>query len=162
MTKISGTAQPGHPIPIEGPESTDFIRVNYGLGIRRPVVVMGDVTSYTVKSTQTGSLFTYGGNSCGGITITLPTPAPGLWYEFAATGVINSAATIVTCASTDAFIVAGTSAGVGTIQPQATTAEFTKGGLYLEFFGMSTSRYLVRQVAGSATAASTESFKGAS
>jgi hypothetical protein len=137
------------------------VLLDYQLGLRRRVVSISTATAYTVGATQTGTVFTYGGAGSG-ITITLCAPEPGLWFEFAATGAIASAATIFTCGTADAFIVAGTSGGVATLTPGATTCEFTLGGLYVEILGVSTSQYLFRKWKGGATVASTNFFDGAS
>lgn len=153
--------QAGNAVPLVLANTSDSVLLDYQFGFRRPVVSISTATAYTVGATQTGTVFTYGGAGSG-ITITLCAPQPGLWFEFAATGAIASAATIFTCATTDAFIVAGTSAGVGTVQAGATSCEFALGGLYLEFIGVSTSRYLLRQWQGGATVASTNFLNGAS
>lgn len=161
MANLDLSGQAGNALPKTLANSSDSVLLDYQLGLRRRVVSISTATAYTVAATQTGTVFTYGGAGSG-ITITLCAPQPGLWFEFAATGAIASAATIFTCATTDAFIVAGTSAGVGSLAAGATTCEFTMGGLYAEILGVSTSRYLFRQWKGGATAASTNFFDGAS
>lgn len=163
MGKIM-SGQAGNTFPIVA-DSTDTMLLDYQVGIKRPVVAIDSLT-YTVKSTQTGTQFTYGGQSCG-VTITLCKPEPGLWFEFAATGAIATAVTTFTCASTDAFVHCGkngTSGGVGSLSAGATTSEFTaaEGGLYLEFVGLSTTRYLAKQWSAGASVASTAAFVGAS
>jgi hypothetical protein len=162
MTILKESGQPGNTLPI-ATSYTDTLLIDYALGFRRPVVAIG-TTSYTVTSSQTGTFFTYGGigSAC---SVVLPAPEPGLWFEFAATGAIVSSNTKFTCATTDAFIHCGrtgTSAGVGTIAAGATSQEFAAAGLYLEFVGLTTARYLVKQWAGGASVASTAAMEGAS
>lgn len=162
MGKIM-SGQAGNTFPAVA-DSTDTMLLDYQVGIKRPVVAI-DATTYKVKSSQTGTFFTYGGQAAG-LAITIPAPEPGLWFEFAATGAIATAVSTFVCATTDAFIhagPAGTSGGVGKLNASATTSEFSvaEGGLYLEFVGLSTSRYLVKQWSAGSSVASTAAFVGA-
>lgn len=153
MTKIHEKLRgfPGNQLAIDG--STDTEALEYYVGIRRPVKAIAS-TGYLVTPEESGTQFTYGGVGSA-VTITLCPPQPGLWYEFAATGAIVSSGTTFNCASTDAFVQAGSSNGVGSVKVSATTVEFTKGGLYVEFVGLSTSRYLLRTQKGPSSVAST-------
>lgn len=160
MARVEQSGQPGNTVTI-GTTTTDTVLIDHGLGFRRPVAAIG-TTSYSVSSTQTGTFFTYGG-TC---SIVLPAPEAGLWFEFAASGAIVSSVSKFTCGTADAFIIAarlGTSAGVATITGAATASDFAaKGGLFLEFVGLSTTKYLCKQWAGGASVASTGTFVPAS
>jgi hypothetical protein len=74
-TPETKSGQSGNLIPISGIPSTESLLVNHAMAMRRPVVAI-DAIAYTVNRNQSGTLFTYGGQSCG-VTITVPKPEPG-------------------------------------------------------------------------------------
>lgn len=155
------TGQPGNALPVVGQSTDTALMLGIQVGLRRPTVAIG-TTSYTVSSTQTGTLFTYGGigSAC---SIVLPSPEAGLWFEFAATGAIAASGTKFNCAySTSCIIGNMSSAGEGTWAFGATTQEFVIGGMFVEVFGLSTANYYIRHWKGGATAASTNCLKPAS
>ena len=162
MSVNPSAGQPGNALPIVAGTTSDTFKVDYGLTAqfkRNVVAINATAAAYTVSSSMSGSVFTYGG-CASGVTITLPTPEVGLWFDFTPIKAIASAGTVFTCGTSGAIITVGDSGGADALAGASTIIEFAIAGpgCWLSFIGISSAKYIARQTKSGSSAASTGNF----
>ena len=149
------SGQKGNAVPIDGPASTEALRLGYGLVPRMPVTTLSTAaTAATLLTSQAGLILAGGWSS--GATITLPNPpSVGLQFLIYFTAAPTSSPTVIRTGSSNVDMIGGGGAVASTntaVQLASTASEL---GAAAWFIGLSTSRWAFLPLGGELSSAFT-------